>query len=71
MWKQASHDVVDSIGIIQARGIFSSHQSLGNYFAVETSWITLYESQPGSFTEALLKEDTLGLEDLERFVGGG
>ena len=36
MRKQASHDVLDSIGIIQARGLSSSHQSLDDYFEGES-----------------------------------
>ena len=32
MWKQAPHNVLDSIGFIQARGLSSSQQSLGDYF---------------------------------------
>ena len=39
MRKQASHDVLYSIGIIQARGLSSSHQSLGDYFEGETPWV--------------------------------
>ena len=41
MRKQASHDVLDSIGIIQARGLSSSHQSLGDYFESGTPWVLL------------------------------
>ena len=32
--------------------------------------VTAYEVQPDSLTEALLKEEDLGFEDLERIVGG-
>ena len=39
MRKKASHDVLDSIGIIQARYLSSSHQSLGDYFEGETPWV--------------------------------
>ena len=39
VWKQASHDVLDSIGIVQAGGLTSSHKSLGNYFEGETPWV--------------------------------
>ena len=41
MREQASHDVLDSIGIIQLRGLSSSHQSLSDYFEGETPWILL------------------------------
>ena len=39
MRKKASHDLLDSIGIIQAWGLSSSHQSLGDYFEGEPPWI--------------------------------
>ena len=37
MWKQTLHDVLDSIGIIQAGGLSSLHQSLGNNFELSFS----------------------------------
>ena len=39
VWKLASHEVLDSIEIVQAWGLSSSHQSLGNYFEGETPWV--------------------------------
>ena len=41
MWKQALHNVLDSIGIIQAWGLPSSHQSFSDYFRGETPWVLL------------------------------
>ena len=41
MRKQASHDVLESIDIIQARGLSSSHRSLSDYFKGETPWVLL------------------------------
>ena len=41
MWKQTSHDVLDSIGIILAGGLSSRHQSLGNNFEGEITWVLL------------------------------
>ena len=41
VWKQASHNLLDSIGIIQARGFSSSHQSLGDYLEGENPWVLL------------------------------
>ena len=41
MQKQAWRDVLVSIGIIQARDISSSHQSIGDYFEGETPWVLL------------------------------
>ena len=41
MRKQASLDVLDSTGIIQARGLSSSHQSFSDYFEGETPWVLL------------------------------
>ena len=41
MWKQAPHNVLESIGIIQAQGLSSSYQSLGDYFEGETPWVLL------------------------------
>ena len=38
---KASHNVLDLIGIIQARGLSSSNQSLGDYFEGETPWVLL------------------------------
>ena len=37
VWKQALHNVFESIGIIQARGRSSSHQSLSDYFEGDTA----------------------------------
>ena len=42
MRKQASHDVLDSIGIIQAQSLSSIHQSLGDYFEGEALWVLLH-----------------------------
>ena len=41
MREQALHDVLGSIGIIQARALPSSHQSLSDYFEGETPWVLL------------------------------
>ena len=41
MWKPAPHNILDSIGIIQARGLSSSHQSPSDYFECKTPWILL------------------------------
>ena len=41
MWKQTSHDVLDSIGIVQAGGRSSRHQSFGKNFIGETPWVLL------------------------------
>ena len=42
VWKQAPNNVLDSIGIIQARGLSSSHQSLSDYFGGRsTGWSSL------------------------------
>ena len=41
MWKQTLHDVLDSIGIIQAGGLSSRHQYLGKNFEGETPWVLL------------------------------
>ena len=38
MLYQASHDVLYPIGIVQATGLSSSHQSLGNYLEGKSSW---------------------------------
>ena len=35
------HDAFESIGIIQARGLSSSYQSLGDYFEGETALVLL------------------------------
>ena len=39
LWKHALRDVLDLIGIVQARSLSSSHQSLGNYFEGDTPWV--------------------------------
>ena len=41
MWKQAPLNVLDSIGVIQAWGLSSCHQSLSDYFEGETPWVLL------------------------------
>ena len=41
VWKQAPHNVLDSIKIIQAQGLSSGHQSLRDYFDGETPWVLL------------------------------
>ena len=41
VWKQAPHNVLDSIEITQAGGLSSRHQSLDNKFKGETSWVLL------------------------------
>ena len=49
--KQAPHNVLDSIGIIQAWGLSSSHQSLSDYFEDETLCFLL--DFPGQVVPAL------------------
>ena len=41
VWKQVSHNILDLIVIVQARGLSSSHQFLGDYFEGETPWVLL------------------------------
>ena len=51
MWKHALHDVLYSIWISQARVLFSSHQSLGNYLEGEAPLVLFdpeYTDRPDS-----------------------
>ena len=41
VWKQPPHNVLDSIGIIQAWGLTFSHQSFSDYFEGDTPWVLL------------------------------
>ena len=42
MWEQTLHDVLEPIGIVQTRGLSSSHQYFGNYFEDQTLIIQVY-----------------------------
>ena len=46
VWKQATHNVLESIGIVQARGLSSCHRFPGDYFEGETPWVLLDLTDP-------------------------